>query len=480
MLRRTTASLALAATVAATVTVPAATPAAVAAPPGTRDVIVQLFEWNWPSVAAECQTFLGPRGYGYVQVSPPQEHIRGQQWWVAYQPVSYRIESRKGTRAQFQSMVQTCHNAGVKVLVDAVVNHMSAVGTGTGWAGGTYTPYTYPGIYQSQDFHHCGRNGNDDIVNYHDRYEVQNCELVGLADLATGTGYVRDRLAAYLNDLLSLGVDGFRLDASKHMPAADIGALRSRLSRPAYLVQEVIHGAGEPIQPDEYVGNGDVHEFRYGKDLGRVFRRERLAYLHNLGEPWGYLGSAGAVVFTDNHDTQRDGGDVLTYRDNGTYALANAFMLAWPYGSPAVMSSYEFGNRDQGPPSDGTGKTNNSTCYSNGWRCEHRWQVIANMVAFHNTVRGSGLVHWYDNGNNHIAFGRDGRGYLTINDEDSAVNGRSYRTNLPAGRYCDVIHGDHTGTSCTGPVITVDAGGWFQANIPAHDAVAIHVGAKIG
>ncbi|MEE6260461.1 alpha-amylase [Plantactinospora sonchi] len=481
MRRRTTASLALAASLAATLTVPVgASPPATAAPPGTRDVIVQLFEWNWPSVAAECQSFLGPRGYGYVQVSPPQEHIRGQQWWVAYQPVSYRIESRRGTRAQFQAMVTTCHNAGVKVIVDAVVNHMSAVGTGTGWAGGGYTPYTYPGIYQSQDFHHCGRNGNDDIANYHDRYEVQNCELVGLADLATGTGYVRDRLAAYLNDLLSLGVDGFRLDASKHMPAADIGALRSRLSRPAYLVQEVIHGAGEPIQPGEYVGNGDVHEFRYGKDLGRVFRRERLAYLNNLGEPWGYLGSGSAVVFTDNHDTQRDGGDVLTYRDNGIYALANAFMLAWPYGSPAVMSSYEFGNRDQGPPSDGNGKTSDTTCYSNGWRCEHRWQVIANMVAFHNTVRGSGLVHWYDNGNNHIAFGRDGRGYLTINDEDSAVNGRSYRTNLPAGRYCDVIHGDHTGGSCTGPVITVDAGGWFRADVAAHDAVAIHLGARIG
>lgn len=33
--------------------------------------------------------------------------------------------------------------------------------------------------------------------------------------LATETDYVRGTLAAYGNDLVSLGVDGFRLDAAK-------------------------------------------------------------------------------------------------------------------------------------------------------------------------------------------------------------------------------------------------------------------------
>ena len=483
MRQRRLPSLAFATAIAAALFVPVGTdgtPAA-ATPPASKKVIANLFEWNWNSVAAECQTFLGPRGYGYVQVSPPQEHVRGQQWWVAYQPVSYRIESRKGTRAQFQSMVNTCHNAGVKVIVDTVINHMSGQDNGgTGWAGSSYGHYNYPGIYQWQDFHHCGRNGNDDIWNYNDRYEVQNCELVNLADLNSGADYVRNRIAGYMNDLLALGVDGFRLDASKHMAAGDIAAIRGKLSRSAYIVQEVIWGSGEPIQPTEYTGNGDVHEFRYGKDLGRVFRWEKLAYLRNFGEAWGYISTSKAGVFVDNHDTQRDGGDVLTYKDNAIYALANAFMLAWPYGSPTVMSSYEFSNRDQGPPSDASGKTNNATCFSGGWRCEHRWQVIANMVAFRNTVNGTSVVNWYDNANNHIAFGRGDKGYLTINDEGYAINGRSYHSMLPAGRYCDVIHGTYSGGSCTGPVITVDANGWFQANIPAHDAVAIHTGAKVG
>ncbi|MGY4684226.1 alpha-amylase [Micromonospora aurantiaca (nom. illeg.)] len=480
MHRRRCRAAALALSLAASLLVPvtAAAPPAAAATPGAKKVIVQLFEWNWTSVAAECTSTLGPKGYGYVQVSPPQEHVNSSPWWVSYQPVSYRIESRKGTRAQFQSMVNTCHAAGVKVIVDAVVNHMSGQENGgTGWAGSSYGHYNYPGVYSAQDFHYCGRNGNNDIANYNDRYEVQNCELVNLADLKTESEYVRGRLAAYLNDLLSLGVDGFRLDGSKHMPAADIAAIKAKLSRSAYLVQEVIYGAGEPIQPTEYTGNGDVHEFRYGKDLARMFNNERLAYLRNFGESWGYLSSAKAVVFTDNHDTQREGG-VLTYRNRGTYALANAFMLAWPYGTPAVMSSFTYSGRDQGPPADGSNRITNVTCYS-GWECEHRWPVIANMVGFRNATEGAGVSNWYDNGYQHIAFSRTGKGYLTINDEDSAVNGRSYYTGLPAGRYCDVVHGTFSNGSCSGPVITVDSSGWFAANIAAHDGIAIHIGAKL-
>ena len=36
-------------------------------------VLANLFEWNWPSVAHECTTQLGPAGYAGVQVAPPQE-----------------------------------------------------------------------------------------------------------------------------------------------------------------------------------------------------------------------------------------------------------------------------------------------------------------------------------------------------------------------------------------------------------------------
>ena len=55
-----------------------------------------MFEWKFASVAKECTSTLGPAGYGYVQVSPPAEHIQGSQWWTSYQPVSYKIAGRLG------------------------------------------------------------------------------------------------------------------------------------------------------------------------------------------------------------------------------------------------------------------------------------------------------------------------------------------------------------------------------------------------
>ncbi len=47
-----------------------------------------------------------------------------------------------------------------------------------------------------------------DIENYSDQQQVQECELVNLADLDTGSEKVRDTIAAYLNDLTDLGVAG--------------------------------------------------------------------------------------------------------------------------------------------------------------------------------------------------------------------------------------------------------------------------------
>ena len=168
-------------------------------------------------------------------------------------------------------MVQTCHAAGVKIYVDAVVNHMAGgASTGTGSGGSTYCHYAYPAVpYGTDDFHHCGRNGNDDIVNYGDRWEVQNCELVDLSDLKTESSYVRGKLTAYLNDLVSLGVDGFRVDAAKHMPAADLAAILAPVTGDPYVFSEVIEGGSRRADP----GGVRRHRRRHRVPLRRRGRR---------------------------------------------------------------------------------------------------------------------------------------------------------------------------------------------------------------
>ena len=75
-------------------------------------------------------SFLGPYGFGGVQVSPPYEHaVIGnpfRPWWERYQPVSYELTSRSGNENEFKEMVARCNNVGVRIYVDAVINHMAA------------------------------------------------------------------------------------------------------------------------------------------------------------------------------------------------------------------------------------------------------------------------------------------------------------------------------------------------------------------
>jgi alpha-amylase len=483
---------------------PPAPPTATRVPPpsptrsavtGPRTVFVHLFEWKWTDIARECETFLGPAGYAAVQVSPPEEHIvaPGNPWWERYQPVSYRLESRSGTRAEFADMVKRCKQAGVDIYADAVINHMTGTDSGTGIAGSPFTHYDYPNLYQTQDFHHCGRNGNDDIASYSDRAEVQTCELLNLADLNTGSSYVQERIEGYLNDMLSLGVTGFRIDAAKHIATDELRTMVGRLNNRAdgerpYIYQEVIEGGNEPIKAAEYLQNGDVTEFKYGSLLSLVFRGGRLAALNEFGKT--LLPSDGAIVFTDNHDNQRGhGGDneVLTFKDGDLYHLANIFELAWPYGYPQIMSSYSFTNNDQGPPANADGSTRSvyaggaPDCGQGQWVCEHRWPDIAGLVGFRNyTAPRFEATDWWSNDRNAIAFGRGDRGFVIINRENSALD-HTFQTSVPPGTYCDVTKGTLTadGRSCTGPTVQVNAAGQIALTVPAMSAVAIHGGARV-
>ena len=466
--------------------------------PGPRTVFVHLFEWKWTDVAQECEQFLGPKGYAAVQVSPPQEHLvaPGNPWWERYQPVSYKLESRSGTRAEFADMVSRCKAAGVDIYADAVINHMSGMESGTGIAGTAFTHYSYPGLYEFADFHHCGLSGkSDDIMSYRNKREVQTCELVNLADLDTASSKVQDRIAAYLNDMLGLGVTGFRIDAAKHIDTNELKAILGKLNKradgnQAYIYQEVIEGAGEPITATEYLQNGDVSEFKFSARIGPNFRNGQLAGMKEFGLTRAFLPSDSAVVFTDNHDNQRGhgaGGNVVTFKDGPLYNLANVYMLAWPYGYPQVMSSYNFANSDQGPPSNPDGST--KAVYSNGvpdcgkanWVCEHRRPEIAGMVGFRNyTSTRFEVTDWWTNGGKAIAFGRGDRGFAIINREDSALN-NTFKTSMPPGTYCDVTKGELTpdGWGCTGPTVTVSASGEVVTSVAPVSAVAIHGGARV-
>lgn len=170
------------------------------------------------------------------------------------------MAGRNGNREQLKDMIRTCRAAGVRVYADAVVNHMTGGGNDI-WdshrnGNGGYCAYwgakssTGDSPFFTQDFMYVNSNNTNAhpgqeypaaayiATDFHceralnswtDPFILNNGWLVGLSDLDTESEYVRERIAAYMTDLLGIGFSGFRVDAAKHIYPESLSAIFKNL-----------------------------------------------------------------------------------------------------------------------------------------------------------------------------------------------------------------------------------------------------------
>ena len=509
----------------------AMTPKAAALNPNYTSVA--LFKWRWTDIGTECTNWLGPQGYGAVQISPPSAGYNNGYWYGIYQPVNYTsLTSELGNASQLQTMINACHAAGVRVYADIVVNQMAG-GSGTATDGSTWnanssTAIQYP-YFSTADFHTdcsitsadyagttpAGADGSTALAQ--STWDVQNCWLSGLPDLATDHTYVQGQIENYLELLLSMGVDGFRWDAAKHQQEADLAiilaAARAKYPKTTegesfFVTQEIIPD-GEVNRPS-YEPLGTLNEFQFTYAMQDTFRnlygytpsnlQTIMGTPGNWGGSWYFLPSASAEIFVDDWDTERpSGGGSLTASDftgdtndewdTHRYDLANIFMLAQAYGAVAqVQSGFRFTNSSQNMPSanayiNGVAQVPASkTTPTSGWDFIHRWADISNMVKFRTATWGQGMSNWVTGTTNQIAFSRGAVGFVALNN-DTTVWSKTFTTGLPAGTYCNVVNGVKSGSTCTADTVTVNSSGQATLSIPANGgtaipAVAIYTGEK--
>lgn len=180
--------------------------------------ILQCWNWSYNGIKNNMKK-IAEQGFSAVQTSPVQtikESTQGKtmqgSWWVYYQPSNFNIDTSSqnalGTKAQFKAMCDEAHKYGIKVIVDAVLNHMANKGDNT-------LSDTIPSDIRNDN--NCWHSIYTNTSNWDSRWDITHNCMGGLPDLNTGNSKIQNYEIKFMKECIDCGVDGFRFDGAKHI-----------------------------------------------------------------------------------------------------------------------------------------------------------------------------------------------------------------------------------------------------------------------
>ncbi len=421
-----------------------------------RGQILQCWCWSYNNIRANLQD-IASQGFSAIQVSPiqPLKESTRNGWntlmnssWVVYQPVAFTIETNsfnaQGTKSQFKAMCNEAHKYGIKVIVDAVLNH-----TANDFGHNSVHPWVPADLKDNPDcWHDISRN----ISNWGDRYDVTHHCLMSLPDLNTAHPTVQWHAASFLKEAIAAGADGFRFDAAKHIETdwdadgvksdfwmnvlgeATAYAQSSRGFTPYYY--------GEVLgSPGGGVGIGAYTRYMSITETGSNNIRNAVVNGNASGAASSGLhtgeGASKAVMYPETHDTYKDDGTrfVSDENINKTWAVIASrsdvcgLYLARPYNPDTTL----MGSADK-----------------TAWASPAVKAV--NQFKNHFVGQSEYLSSYY----NLACVERGNSGIVIVNTGGSYYNGMG----APVHRMADGTYKD----SITGNIFTV-SGGWISGDI---------------
>lgn len=299
-----------------------------------------LHAWSWSfNTIKNNMKLIAQSGYTSVQTSPINEIKVGDnggmqlygngKWYYQYQPSSYNIGNYQlGTEQEFKDMCAEADKYGVKIIVDAVVNHCSS---------------DYSVISNSiKNLEGGGFHERVEIENWSDRYQVTQGKLSGLYDLNTQNPNVQQMILDYLKRCVADGADGFRYDAAKHIelpddPESYAGDFWNVITKNGAEFQygEILQGQSDRITA--YANYINVTASTFGQELRNAVnkkstsRRLLSGYYVSTSVPTDKL-----VTWVESHDNYTDG----TWKtiDNSNVRKAWALICAKGDTTPLFFS----------------------------------------------------------------------------------------------------------------------------------------------
>ena len=253
----------------------------------------------------------------------------------------FRLDVRLGTNEDFAKVCKALHDAGLRVMLDGVFNH---VGRGF-WAFRDVQEKKWDSPYK--DWFHIDFGGNTDRNDgfWYEAWEGHN-ELVKLN--LSHPDVVRHQFDAIRTWVEQFDIDGLRLDVAYCLPQHYLRRLRefTQTLKPDFvLMGETLHGDYKQWMSGEMCHS--VTNYECYKGLWSSFNSMNLFEIaHSLArqfgpEDWTLYKGAHLLAFLDNHDVTRIASQLTDLKH---LPLAYALMFGMP-GVPAVYYGSEWGEK---------------------------------------------------------------------------------------------------------------------------------------
>lgn len=257
-----------------------------------------------------------------------------------YNTRDYRkVDTRLGTNDDLKKVIAALHEAGIRVILDGVFNHV-----GRGFFGfRDVLEKKWDSPYK--DWFHLSFDGNSA---YNDGFWYEGWE--GAYDLVklnlnnpAVTDYLMDSVKFWIDEF---GIDGLRLDVAYMVDREFLKRLRRETSQwkeDFFLAGEMIGGNYNDIMNPEMCHSVTNYECRKG--IYSAINSDNLfeichSLLRQFGkEDWCLYRGAHLLSFVDNHDVSRIATEL---NDERNLPAAYAFVFAQP-GIPVVYYGSEWG-----------------------------------------------------------------------------------------------------------------------------------------
>lgn len=419
-----------------------------------EDVILHVWSWNFPEIARSMHE-IADAGYTMIQTSPVQPHyapegscveifdpkVKKGNWYYYYQPTDWKVGNKiLGSKEQMQAMLDSAAKYNVRVIVDVLPNH-------TAFDIDAVSPEFYKAVGGRDKMFHS--NGLRPISNYQDRTECTLMGVGGLPDVNTENPDFQKYYMQFVNELLRMGVRGFRYDTAKHIGVhsdpKDKGVKENDFWDVA-LGRKAVKGVRMTLPEDslfiygEVLQDKGVPEAEYADYMGQT----ASSYGHVLREALDKRSANGVdlknwhheaapeylTTWVESHDTYCNANESAHLTDD-QIRTAWVFLTARQNGTPLFFSRPAGSTRDNYFGNNVLGARGND---------EFKHPEVAAVNKFRHTMRGL---------KEDLQFSEDGQIWLVNRGKKGAavVNVGSFAnfvnlpTGLPDGTYRDKVYG---------------------------------------